>query len=249
MPNARQLLVPAALAAALTAVLTSAQTGAPTFFTATLAGANERPNAVQTRATGSVTAVLDGNTLIVGGTFSGLSGPATASHVHGPAGRDAAAGVLFPLAVSAAAAGNVGGMARLSADQVAQLTGGRMYVNVHTAANPGGEIRGQLEARAGGSSAAAAATSSVPACPAEITIKDYAFNPPACSVKAGATVTWKNLDPEEHTATSDPGAPAAFDTGLLAEGKSGRVTFAKAGTYAYHCTPHAAGMKATIVVQ
>ena len=55
-------------------------------------------------------------------TYSGLSGPATAAHFHGPAE----------------------GSATLTDAQAADLMAGKYYVNIHTAANPGGEIRGQV---------------------------------------------------------------------------------------------------------
>jgi plastocyanin len=250
MMKARQVLFPAVLVAGLMAIVTSAQTSGPTFYTGTLAGANERPNPVQSSATGRVTAVLDGTTLVVGGSFSGLSGPATASHIHGPAGKDAAAGVLFPLAVSAAANGVVGAAVQLNADQVRQLAAGQYYVNIHTAANPGGELRAQLEVRAaGGAAAGGTAAAAPPACPATIMIRNGSFDTPLCSVKAGTTVKWTNTGTVDHTATSSAGAPEAFDTGLLKPGESGSFTFTKAGTYPYVCTPHAANMKGTIVVQ
>ena len=75
-------------------------------------------------------------------TYSGLSGPATAAHFHGPAEPGKNAGVEVPIAN--AGTSPVSGSATLTEAQAADLTGGKMYVNVHTAANPGGEIRGQV---------------------------------------------------------------------------------------------------------
>jgi hypothetical protein len=74
-------------------------------------------------------------------TYSGLSGPATAAHFHGPAAAGANAGVKVP--ISNTASGSEGS-ATLNDEQAADLTAGKYYVNVHTAANPGGEIRGQV---------------------------------------------------------------------------------------------------------
>src|SRR3954452_20573802 len=73
-------------------------------------------------------------------TYSGLSGPATAAHFHGPAeaGKNAGVAVAIPNATSSP----VEGSATLTDAQAADLTAGKYYVNVHTAANPGGEIRG-----------------------------------------------------------------------------------------------------------
>jgi hypothetical protein len=73
--------------------------------------------------------------------YSGLSGPATMAHFHGPAMAGENAGVVVPLANPASMAEST---ATLTDAQAADLLAGKWYVNVHTAANPGGEIRGQL---------------------------------------------------------------------------------------------------------
>jgi len=75
--------------------------------------------------------------------FSGLTGPATAAHFHGPADMTANSGVAIALGAGAPSS-PVTGSATLTEAQAAQLTGGMWYVNVHTQANPGGEIRGQV---------------------------------------------------------------------------------------------------------
>lgn len=75
-------------------------------------------------------------------TYSGLSGPATAAHFHGPAEAGKNAGVA--LAIPSATTSPVEGNATLTDAQAADLTAGKYYINVHTAANPGGEIRGQV---------------------------------------------------------------------------------------------------------
>ena len=75
-------------------------------------------------------------------TYSGLSGPATAAHFHGPAAAGANAGVAVP--IPNAATSPVQGSATLTDAQAADLVAGRYYINIHTAANPGGEIRGQV---------------------------------------------------------------------------------------------------------
>jgi hypothetical protein len=75
-------------------------------------------------------------------TYSGLSGPATAAHFHGPAAAGASAGVKVPIANPGTSP--VEGSATLTDEQAADLTAGKYYINVHTAANPGGEIRGQV---------------------------------------------------------------------------------------------------------
>src|SRR5882724_8808411 len=75
-------------------------------------------------------------------TYSGLSGPATAAHFHGPAeaGKNGGVAVAIPNATASPAEGS----ATLTDAQAADLVAGKYYVNVHTAANPGGEIRGQV---------------------------------------------------------------------------------------------------------
>ena len=75
-------------------------------------------------------------------TYSGLSGPATAAHFHGPAeaGKNAGVAVAIPNATSSP----VEGSATLTDAQAADLEAGKWYFNIHTAANKGGEIRGQV---------------------------------------------------------------------------------------------------------
>ena len=113
-------------------------------MTASLSGASEVP-AVMGPATGSVDASLNSatNLLTWTVTYSGLSGPATAGHFHGPALAGENAGVLVPL--SGSLASPIVGSATLTPAQATDLMAGRWYLNLHTAAYPGGEIRGQLK--------------------------------------------------------------------------------------------------------
>jgi hypothetical protein len=76
-------------------------------------------------------------------TYTGLTGPAGAAHIHGPAAPGANAGVEVNLTPNGAQ-NPITGSAVLTDAQVADLTSGKDYVNIHTAANKGGEIRGQI---------------------------------------------------------------------------------------------------------
>lgn len=75
-------------------------------------------------------------------THGGLSGACTAAHFHGPA----PAGVNNSpvVGMTCAASPLTGTSAALNPAQEAQLLSGQWYINIHTAANPGGEIRGQV---------------------------------------------------------------------------------------------------------
>jgi hypothetical protein len=74
-------------------------------------------------------------------TYTGLSGPAAAAHIHCGAAAGANSGVAVPLA---SAASPITGSGTLTDAQAADLEAGKCYVNIHTAANKGGELRAQL---------------------------------------------------------------------------------------------------------
>ena len=135
-------------AAALSMVALFAAAGAAradiVHFAATLTGKDEVP-ANASAGTGQVTAELETSerTLAYRATYQGLSGPATMAHFHGPA----AAGANAPpiIVVGDQAKLPIGGSVRLTEQEMEDLLAGKWYFNVHTAANPGGEIRGQLK--------------------------------------------------------------------------------------------------------
>jgi hypothetical protein len=112
-------------------------------YMAMMDGASESP-AHATPGKGMVMADLDTSTktLTYKASFSGLTGPATMAHFHGPAlpGANAPPVVVFPTPVSSP----IGGSVVLTDAQIADLNAGKWYVNVHTDANKGGEIRGQV---------------------------------------------------------------------------------------------------------
>jgi hypothetical protein len=112
----------------------------------TMSGANEVP-AVTTAATGSVTGTYNAttNALQYNVTWSGLSGTATVGHFHGAAlaGFNASPIIHFNL-VNNGTSGTAAATVTLTEAQETDLLAGKWYANIHTGANTGGEIRGQL---------------------------------------------------------------------------------------------------------
>ena len=114
-------------------------------FTTKLDGASETPpNDSKGTGEAKVTLDTDKHTVSWNVTYSGLTGSATMAHFHGPAQPGVAAPVTIPLA--APAPNPIKGSAPISDTQIGDLRAGLWYVNVHTAAHPAGEIRGQLVA-------------------------------------------------------------------------------------------------------
>jgi len=105
-------------------------------------------------------------------------------------------------------------------------------------------------APAAATTAAAAATTTggngAAGTPTEATevIKQVSFTVKEVDVAVGGSVVFDNQDGQAHTATADDGS---FDTGHIDGGTKKSVTFAKAGTFAFHCSIHPS-MKATVVV-
>ncbi len=81
----------------------------------------------------------------------------------------------------------------------------------------------------------------------DVVISGFAFNPPTVTVHVGDTVTWTQHDSIQHSVTSD-GSPALWNSGLLSLNQKFVRTFSSAGTFPYHCIPHASFMKGTIIV-
>ena len=100
--------------------------------------------------------------------------------------------------------------------------------------------RGKTAAK-GGEGAAGAANAN--ATPAEM--RTISFEPKRIEITAGTTIRWTNNDPVVHTITADDGS---WDSGPIEPGKTWSHTFAQAGEFAFHCTPHPF-MKAVVVVR
>ena len=132
------LLTTAALLALAPAAFAASET-----FSADLKSASEVPANTST-GSGTLTATYDtaSKKLTFTVTYKDLSGPAAAAHFHGPADAKSNAGVVVP--VKEMAPGTLKGEATLTDAQAADLEAGKWYFNIHTAANKGGEIRGQV---------------------------------------------------------------------------------------------------------
>ncbi len=140
------MLRSALLAAVFAAGFVTAASAATLEFHALMNGKSEVPPNT-TAGTGEALASLDTKTKVLTYTvtFENLTGPATAAHFHGPAAPGANAGVAVPVGDKGPTS-PVHGTATLTDAQMKDLEAGKWYVNVHTAANPGGEIRGQVMA-------------------------------------------------------------------------------------------------------
>jgi hypothetical protein len=109
---------------------------------ADLKGSNEVPPN-SSPATGTAEATLDTESrqLSYVITFTGLTGPALGAHFHGPVEAGKNAGIVLPFKTLQSP---IEGSATLTENQAADLLAGKWYANVHTVANPGGELRGQM---------------------------------------------------------------------------------------------------------
>jgi hypothetical protein len=139
MRNTAISIVAAAAGLAVLALPCAADT---VTFKAPLSASEEVPP-TQSKGTGNIEATYDTSSkkLSWKGSYSGLTGPVTAAHFHGPAEKGKNAGVVVPVD---AAKSPFEGSATLTDPQAADLQKGDWYFNIHTAENKGGEIRGQL---------------------------------------------------------------------------------------------------------
>jgi uncharacterized protein (DUF1800 family) len=135
-PVARPIAAPVAAASSATS------------FICTLNGAKEvPPSSSQGTGTASVVLSADERSARITLNFSNLSSAQNAAHIHGPAasGTNAPPLISLPLGQINSFTWNITPTGDLSvAEQVAALKAGQLYINVHTANDPDGEIRGQL---------------------------------------------------------------------------------------------------------
>lgn len=149
----------AAFLALLISTTTSAQVET---YVVELTGDQEVP-VVGSAGIGSATVTLDTGTgsVTVSGTYSNLNGNAIAAHIHGttvgmPARRGRNAGVVVGLNQTGGTSGTISGSATLTAAEVAVVRAGLTYINLHTTAHGGGELRGQIDSVPGSGSPGAA---------------------------------------------------------------------------------------------
>jgi hypothetical protein len=134
----------ASTSAGMGATATAGTSAQAQVYRATMSASQEVPPNSST-GTGNAEVRVDPSTNTISWrvTYSGLTGPATVAHIHGPAAPGANASPVFPF--QNVTQQPIQGQASITPAQMADLAAGRMYVNVHTAQNPGGEIRGQLQ--------------------------------------------------------------------------------------------------------
>ena len=109
---------------------------------ADLKGSNELPPN-SSPASGTAEATLDASSKLLTYTitYKDLTGPALGAHFHGPVEAGKNAGIVLPFKTVQSP---IQGSATLTDEQAADLLAGKWYANIHTAANPGGELRGQM---------------------------------------------------------------------------------------------------------
>jgi CHRD domain len=135
-----------AFAALALSALSGAATSKSTVWTAALSSGQEVPKQVvkMAAAHGLFKGTLTGSTLKWKLTFGSLTGAATAAHIH-MAAKGKAGNVVVPLCGGTPACkSGMSGTAKLTPALLSAFKKHLLYVNVHTAKNPNGEIRGQL---------------------------------------------------------------------------------------------------------
>lgn len=114
-------------------------------LTATVNGANEKPTSNTSTAVGSFVGNLNTTTRVLSYTvaYSGIT--PTAGHLHRVTAANGTGPVDIPL--PSLTSPIIGTTAALAQSKVDSMLAGFYYVNLHTAAYPGGEIRGDIKKR------------------------------------------------------------------------------------------------------
>src|SRR3954466_15186692 len=138
----RVMLLGAAMLGGAVALIAGAANAEVVKLQADLKGSSEVPPN-NSAGSGKVEATYDSDTktLTYTVTFAGLTGPAMGAHFHGPVEPGKNAGIVLPFKTVQSP---IEGSATLTEAQAADLLAGKWYANIHTAANPGGELRGQM---------------------------------------------------------------------------------------------------------
>ena len=113
-------------------------------YRAMISPSTEVPPVTNSKATGTLSATYDtdSKTLTYEVAYADLTGPALMAHFHGPAPAGKNAGVMVP--IDGDLASPLKGSVKLTEDQAKALANGDLYFNIHTPANKGGEMRGQV---------------------------------------------------------------------------------------------------------
>lgn len=93
---------------------------------------------------GEASATLEGETLVVAGTFTGLQGPATAARLHSGPYTGVRGDAFADLTVTKSMMGSISGSVALSPAQLDALRSGRVYIQIHSEAAPDGNLWGWL---------------------------------------------------------------------------------------------------------
>ncbi|MBR0835608.1 CHRD domain-containing protein [Bradyrhizobium manausense] len=138
----RAVCLAGAMVFALPLLLATAASAEVVKLQAELRGSNEVPPNTSS-GSGKAEAAFDTNTKVLTYTvtYADLTGPALGAHFHGPSEAGKNAGIALPFKSTQSP---IQGTATLTDTQAADLLAGKWYANIHTAANPGGELRGQM---------------------------------------------------------------------------------------------------------
>ena len=141
MTKSKFTMVIAGLAVSLLGTASAAQAEMMKFHADMIAGDETPATDSKGKGTADVTVDTDAKKVMWTVKIDGLTGDATAAHIHGPAAKGEKAGPEIDMSKAI-----MSGSAAITDAQIADIKAGKTYVNVHTAKFPDGEIRGQLAA-------------------------------------------------------------------------------------------------------